>query len=590
MPPALFSEFDLDRIDRITATLPDIDRLATEFAGKHHLPGLAYGVIAGGQLVHAGGVGFADVAMALPVNQHTLFRIASMTKSFVAVAILQLRDAGRLGLDDPAAHFVPELATLVYPTADAGPLTLRDLLTMNAGLPEDNPWGDRQLKLDDTAFSTLLAQGITFASAPGMQYEYSNLAYMILGRVVHRVSGQPFQEYTAQHILQPLGMLDARWNVDKAESSIAKGYRLIEGELVEEQDAWAPCSGDAAGFGGLYLSVADLAKWVAFLLSAWPPRDGAEHPVLRRKSLREMQRCANLSSSFMSAEVSAHAQSLEAKGYAFGLFAAETQEFGRLVGHSGGLPGYGSHMVWLPDRDIGILTLANCTYAPATSIAMQILRHLVTFADLSPRPVQPHTGLLAAQKCMTQIVQSWDDALVDELVAANFFLDTSRTEWRRRIEMLSERHGRLQPDGEIEAHNPLRGKWKLRGERGWCTLWVTLTPTVPPRVQHLSIESTLPPTDMTLKALHGVLAATANPTLRSVNRVFSSEVDRRAMLMHLRIVNLLYGALALESVIGGDGVERCVAHVQSSNGRLELTITLHPRTSKVHNAIFRTVV
>lgn len=589
MSSAPSSEFDADRFNRIAATLPEIDRLAAEFADKHHLPGLAYGVIAGGQLIHAGGVGQADTTASLAVGRHTLFRIASMTKSFVAVAILQLRDAGRLGLDDPVARYVPELAPLASPTTDAPPLTLRHLLTMNAGWPEDNPWGDRQLALDNAGLSALLAQGVTFASSPNTQYEYSNLAYMILGKVVHQVSGQPFQEYTAQHILQPLGMLNARWNVDRVDQPVARGYRLADGEFVEDADAWAPCGGDAAGFGGLYLSIDDLAKWVAFFLSAWPPRNGAENPVLRRSSLREMQRCTNLRPPPASAQPIGRPLKWEAGGYAFGLFAAETTEFGRLVGHAGGLPGFGSHMVWLPDYDIGVATLSNCTYAPAVASAMQILRCLVKNAQLAPRPVQPHPALLDAQAGVMRLMQRWDDALADDLTAVNFFLDTPRNAWRQRLESLQRSHGVLRVDGEIEVHNPLRGQWKARGERGWCTIWITLAPTVPPRVQHLSIDSILPPENKMQKALEDVLAATTKPTLRAVNRVFAPEIDRRAMLTHLRVVNLLYGAPTLESIIGGDGVERCVARVQSDRGALDLTITLHLRTGKVRHAEFRSV-
>lgn len=589
MSPVPSSEFDADRFNRIAATLPEIDRLTAEFVDKHHLPGLAYGVIAGGQLIHAGSVGLADTTATLPVSRRTLFRIASMTKSFVAVAILQLRDAGRLGLDDPVARYVPELALLASPTTDAPPLTLRHLLTMNVGWPEDNPWGDRQLALDDAALSALLAQGVTFASSPNTQYEYSNLAYMILGKVVHQVSGQPFQEYTAQHILQPLGMLNARWNLDRVDQPVAKGYRLVDGEFVEEPAAWAPCGGDAAGFGGLYLSVDDLAKWVAFFLSAWPPHDGAENSVLRRSSLREMQRCANLRPPPASAQPIGRPLKWEVGGYAFGLFAAETTEFGRLVGHAGGLPGFGSHMVWLPDRDIGVATLSNCTYAPAVASAMQILHYLVTNAQLASRPVQPHPALLSAQTDVIRLIQRWDDVLADALVAVNFFLDTPRDVWRQRFESLQRRHGVLQVDGEIEIRNPLRGQWKMRGARGWCTIWITLTPTVPPRVQHLSIDSILPPEDKMQEALKDVLAATAKPTLRAVNRIFAPEIDRREMLTHLRVVNLLYGAPTLKSIIGGDGVERCVARVQSDRGVLELTITLHLRTGKVRHAEFRSV-
>uniref|UniRef100_A0A7C1FRK9 Class A beta-lactamase-related serine hydrolase n=1 Tax=Caldilinea aerophila TaxID=133453 RepID=A0A7C1FRK9_9CHLR len=154
-----FPEFDESRFDRIAALAPALDAFAADYARAKQLPGFVYGIVAGGRLVHAGGTGLADMEAHIPAGTNVLFRIASMTKSFAAVAILQLRDAGFLTLDDPVARYVPELETLHYPTADSPRLTLRHLLTMTAGWPEDNPWGDRQLALSDAAFARLLGRG-----------------------------------------------------------------------------------------------------------------------------------------------------------------------------------------------------------------------------------------------------------------------------------------------------------------------------------------------------------------------------------------------------------------------------------------------
>lgn len=586
-PPPVF---DADRLGRIVAVAPELDQLAAEFAARARIPGFAHGVVAGGRLVHAGGVGLADVEAHLPAGERTLFRIASMTKSFVAVAILQLRDAALLALDDPVDRYVPAPASLAYPTGDSPRLTLRHLLTMNSGWPEDNPWGDRKLVLDDAAFSALLASGITFAAAPNTHYEYSNLGFMILGRVVKEIAGVPFQEYATQHILRPLGMLDTCWNVDKAKQSVAKGYEGIAGEFVENDLAWACSAGDAAAFGGLYSSMHDLAKWVMLFLSAWPPRDGDEGLILRRSSLREMQRCANPRMLTPKKKKVGAPFRHEVGGYAYGLFASYAEELGQIVGHSGGLPGFGSHMVWLPDHDVGVVTLANSTYAPAVPIAMQMLRHVVTNAHLAPRRVQPADALLAAQEHTVHLLHQWDDVLVDNLVAANFFLDKSREHWQTELAQLRDRHGELQIEGELNVTNPLRGGWKMRGERGWCNVWITLAPTVPPSVQYLHVESVFLPEKGMQTALDGLLAATATPTVRAVAKLFAPDSDRRAMLAHLRAVNLFYGACTLEEILGGDGVERTVAQLQSPEGALEVVIALNPLTGKVRFAEFRAPV
>ena len=120
------------------------DAVADTFLTDRHIPGVAYGVVVGGELVHARGIGTLRVGEEAPPDADSVFRIASMTKSFTAATILGLRDEGRLALDDPIARHVPELAELRGPTADSPAITVRHLLTMSAGLATDDPWGDRQ--------------------------------------------------------------------------------------------------------------------------------------------------------------------------------------------------------------------------------------------------------------------------------------------------------------------------------------------------------------------------------------------------------------------------------------------------------------
>lgn len=577
-------------IARIEAAAPAIDQLVADFAARHHLPSLAYGVIAAGRLVVSGAVGQAELTAGVRASTATRYRIASMTKSFVAVAVLQLRDAGLLSLDDPVARYLPEMAALVYPTSDSPTLTLRHLLTMAPGWPEDNPWGDRQLALDDAAFTALLAAGVTFAAAPDTQFEYSNLAYMILGRVVARVAGMPFQQYVNSRILAPLGMTASGWNPEDVHGqTLAHGYRLVDGRYVEDALAFARSTGDVAAFGGLYASVEDMARWVAFFLDAWPARNGEEGTVLRRSSRREMQRCANLRLPAVGGQRIGAPLFYEAGGYGYGLFAWLNSDLGRIVGHAGGLPGFGSHMLWLPDYDLGVVALANRTYAPAVPLAVQILRSVVTITGITPRPVRPNAALTTAQARVMRLIEAWDDALADELFAVNFFLDEPRPRWQAQLADLRARHGALHTAGAIETTNPLRGVWTLQGERGWCRIWLTLTPTRPPRVQHLNITSVFPPNAAMQAALDALLAATANPTRRAVTRLFAASSDRAAQLRQLRTVNLLYGACTVTAILSGDGERQTLARLHSANGPLEVEVTLHPRSHKLTSAEFRTV-
>src|SRR5712691_698599 len=166
------------------AGFAEVDRLLRDYAAQAHAPGAAWGVIVDGQLAHTGTTGFRDVAAQAPVDADTVFRIASMTKSFTAMSILKLRDEGKLSLDDPAERYVPEMAGFKYPTSDAPKITVRHLLSHAEGFPEDNPWGDRQLADTEEQMTALLRAGIPFSNAPGIAYEYSNFGFAILGRIV----------------------------------------------------------------------------------------------------------------------------------------------------------------------------------------------------------------------------------------------------------------------------------------------------------------------------------------------------------------------------------------------------------------------
>src|SRR6185295_16349573 len=174
---------------KLPEAFADVDRLFTQFMADRHVPGAAWGVIVDGQLAHVGVGGLRDVAARAPVDADSVFRIASMTKSFTAVSILKLRDEGKLSLDDPAERYVPEMAGMKYPASDAPKITIRHLLSHAEGFPEDNPWGDRQLADTDDQLSQMLRRGIPFSNAPGIAYEYSNLGFAILGRIVSNVSG-----------------------------------------------------------------------------------------------------------------------------------------------------------------------------------------------------------------------------------------------------------------------------------------------------------------------------------------------------------------------------------------------------------------
>ena len=162
-----------------------VDAIAEDFHRRGGQLALAYGVVENDRLVHARGLGERWIDGPGP-DELTVFRIASMTKSFTAAAVLLLRDEGALRLGDPAQAYVPELAGL---GSLASAVTIRRLLTMTAGFPTDDPWGDRLQGQPLAEFAEFLAGGVSFAWVPGTRFEYSNLGYAILGRVI--AAGQP---------------------------------------------------------------------------------------------------------------------------------------------------------------------------------------------------------------------------------------------------------------------------------------------------------------------------------------------------------------------------------------------------------------
>jgi CubicO group peptidase (beta-lactamase class C family) len=248
---------------------------------------VAWGVIVDGELVHSGATGARDVPSNVKAMPDSVFRIASMTKNFAGLAIMKLRDQGRLSLDAPVSRYVPELKNLPLPTTDSPEITVRHLLTHSEGFPEDNPWGDRQLAESDATLSRWMRAGFPFSQAPGMGYEYSNTGFAILGQVIARVSGMRARDFIDREFLKPLGMTSTKWDTSAVPGDrIARGYGRVDGQWVAE----TPLADGSYGImGGLYSTVPDLAKLVGMYLSAYPARDGDDRGPLKRASLREMQ-------------------------------------------------------------------------------------------------------------------------------------------------------------------------------------------------------------------------------------------------------------------------------------------------------------
>ena len=485
-PRSLAAPADPQRLARLSGAFPQIDRLMREFAERSHVPGIAYGIVVDGRVVHVGTAGVREVASRAPVDTSTVFRIASMTKSFTAAAILQLRDEGKLSLDEPAERYVPELRGLRYPTSDAPKITIRHLLTHSEGFPEDNPWGDQQLAATDEEMSRMMRAGIPFSTAPGTAYEYSNYGFAILGRVIANVSGMPYPRYLRERVLRPLGM-----NVTTLEASdvpahrLAHGYRRQDGEWLEEKQL---PDGAFGPMGGMLTSVSDLGRWGAFMLDAWPPRDGAERGPLRRSSVREMQQVARFSGASAVRDTAGRVV-LSAGGYGYGLGVRQSCLFRTSVSHTGGLPGFGSLMRWLPEYGVGIVAMGNLTYTGWGGVTEQALDLLARTGGLTPRAPQPAPVLLERREQVSRLVARWSEPLADSLAAMNLFLDEPKERRRAALDRLrTAAGGECRDEGPFVAENALRGRWRMRCANGDLRVTITLAPTEPAQVQFLDVR------------------------------------------------------------------------------------------------------
>lgn len=467
------------------------DQIVDEFRLDAHIPGIVYGIVADGRLVHVATFGVQDIESARPVTADTFFRVASMTKAFTALTVLKLRDDGLVRLEAPAAEYVPEMRSWKYPTDDSPTVRVRDLLNHTGGFVTDDPWGDRQTSLPEDEFTQLLRDGVPFTSVPGSRFEYSNLGYAILGRIISNVSGQPYAATITRKLLQPLGMNASRFVAEQApRDKRAFGYRW-------EDDRWRPeptlGPGAFGAMGGLQTNANDYAKWVTYLLSAWPPRDGVDNGPVRRATVRELVQGSNYPRLRDRAARTGTTASRQSATYGMGMQVAIDDDLGLTVSHSGGYPGFGSHVLLLPDRGIGIFAFANRTYA-GPSVAVWDAAIALNGAGLlgKERELPISADLEAAYRTAGMMYRSGDVTTAREHLAMNFLLDRDADGWSSKLAKLKAEVGNCETTAPITATGTLSGDFTWRCSHGRIEGSLTLAPTRPALIQEWLLERIIP--------------------------------------------------------------------------------------------------
>ncbi|MGY4539279.1 CubicO group peptidase (beta-lactamase class C family) [Mucilaginibacter sp. UYNi724] len=477
--PATFT--DPDRLRKIEAIFPVIDKLYKQYAEENHWPGMAYGIMVDGKLVHTGNTGYTDLDAKTQVTSKSDFRIASMTKSLTAMAILKLRDAGKLKLDDEASLYIPEMKNNKYLTKDATPITIRHLLTHSAGFPEDNPWGDRQLAVSDEELLNIYRKGVTFSNNPGNGYEYSNLGFATLGYIIKKVSGKTYEQYITDNILTPLGMTHTYWEYTKVpKEQLAHGYRWLDDKWVEQ-----PLLHDGAygAMGGLITTIEDFNKYVAVHQNAWPARDDAETSPVKRSSIREMQYPWDVSSLNANAKTTTGRLCPAVSAYAYGLGWTKDCDNHIFIGHTGGLPGFGSNWSILPEYGVGVMCFANLTYANAGRANRIALDTLLALSKIEPRQLPASNILTQRRDELVKLLPNWSDAKTTGIFADNFFMDYFPDKLKAEATDAYAKAGKIISVGEVVPDNNLRGYFIMKGVNGNIKVSFTLTPENPALIQ-----------------------------------------------------------------------------------------------------------
>jgi CubicO group peptidase (beta-lactamase class C family) len=467
-----------------------VDRIFADYALDQHVPGLVYGIVADGQLAYVRGMGVQDLASKRPVTPDSLFRIASMTKAFTALTILKLRDDGKLQLEAPAENYVPEMKNWTYPTQDAPRIRVRDLLNHTGGLVTDDPWGDRQTPLPDAAFTELLRGGVPFSHAPGITMEYSNFGYAVLGRIITKVSGRPYADTISSTLMQPLGMASTGFLADAApQERRAQGYHWADNTWTQVQTMG---HGAFGAMGGVQTSAVDYAKWMGYLLSAWPARDGADAGPVKRATVRELAQGSNFPALRQRFGHTGVASCRQASAYAMGLIVATDCELGLTLSHGGGYPGYGSHVLLLPEYGVGVFAFTNRSYSGSSAAVWDAAVTLSRGGFLKPRSVAVGPVLATAYRTAGTIYQQGDVGVAGDQLAMNFLMDRDAAGWRRDLAKLKQAVGDCDTSAVIVPNGALGGDFTWRCATGRVTGQLLLAPTTPPRIQTLTLQPKSP--------------------------------------------------------------------------------------------------
>jgi CubicO group peptidase (beta-lactamase class C family) len=320
---------------------------------KQRIPGVSVAVVKAGEIVLAKGYGYANVELQVPVKPETIFQSGSVGKQFTATGIMMLIEEGKLSLDDPITKYFSDA-----PSSWQN-ITVRHLLTHTAGTT-DYP-SDFDFRRDYTEDELLKRAGaIPLAFQPGEKWSYSNLGYVMLGILIHKVSGKFYGDFLKERIFTPLGMTTARIiSEEDIVPNRAAGYRLVKGALKNQ--GWVSPSLNTTADGALYLTVYDMAKWDAALYT---------EKLLKKASLEQMWTPVKLNSG-------------KTEDYGFGWGIDEVRGH-RIIEHGGSWQGFKAQISRYVNDKLTVIVFANLIQANQAKLAHGIAA--IYNPELAPIP------------------------------------------------------------------------------------------------------------------------------------------------------------------------------------------------------------
>ncbi len=455
-PAAAAATFaDPERRAKLEAAFPKLDKELEQMRVEQHVPGFAIGVVIDGELAWSNGYGVVDPDTKAVPDADTVYRIGSISKSFTGLTLLSLRDDGVLNLDDPLAKWIPEARGIRYPTRDEQPITLRQLATHTSGLQRDGSY-DQEGGVDEAAVVGSLTK-LTLERAPGLESVYSNLGFSLLGIVVSHAAKQPFQDVIASRIWKPIGMTSTSWD--------GAGGKLAPAFGPDDKPEQPAKLGASAGDGGIYSSVRDMARYAAFLLAAYPPRDDDDRGSIRRATIREAQHggFAEHVSVASKSDAKPGEPSIEvhSSAYGFGWVQEQTCKDTDRIWHNGAIDSYRAALVLRVDRGVGVVALTN--FGTVNPMA---------FADRAI-DVLAATGALKAREPAVQTPPD-PSSYTAEMTA---LLDIYNTQDKAKLAALLSRPMDPREPDEIAHYKAIHGSCSafkfLRAEHGGVTFAMT---------------------------------------------------------------------------------------------------------------------